>query len=503
MLISSEIWLIVIPLLGGLLLLFPAAHKVIKSVVWLVCSVQVALTSHLTHGVWYNGPTRVLIGGWTAPIGINFYSDGLTAFMLMVTTAIACGISFYALAFYAKQSGFSKQHESSIFWTLWLFLWASLNALFLSADLFNIYIALELISLSGVILATLTEKRDALVAAMRYLLAAFLGSMCYLLGVALLYGMYGTLDIFLIGERIELNATTALAFSTILLGLLIKTALFPLHFWLPPAHSTASSPVSAALSALVIKASFFVLLRLWFVAYNGTIPLAIGQLLGVMGALAIFWGSFQALRQNRLKLLVAHSTVAQVGYLFLLFPLTAFAVTELNHFNYPWISQAWTGTMYQLASHAIAKASMFMAVGIIIYAANTDELSALRGMSRNLPLPTFALSLSGISLIGLPPSGGFIAKWLMLQAVIESGQWWWLPVVLIGGLLTAAYVFLMIGYAFRVPDEVREVRTVSISIQIVTLLLAVLSVVIGFRLVEPFDLLLIGTNFSFTPRLGV
>jgi len=502
MFISPEIWLIIIPLIGGLLT-FTVRRKFLRAIVWLVCAVVLVLTGSLTITVWYQGPLRVLLGGWPAPIGINFYADGLTAFMLIVTGIVGTGISLYALSFYSKESNFAGSHEKNIFWSLWLLLWASLNALLLSADLFNIYIALELISLSAIILATITEKKDALVAAMRYLLAAFLASMSYLLGVALLYGAYGTLDIFLLGELIELNPTTALAFSAIVLGLIVKTALFPLHFWLPPAHSTASSPVSAALSALVVKASFFVLLRLWFVAYNGVIPLSVGQFLGILGAIAIFWGSFQALRQNRLKLLVAHSTVAQIGYLFLLFPLTAFAITELTFFNYPWVTHAWTGTMYQLASHAIAKASMFMAVGIIIYAAGTDELSALQGMSRSLPIPTFALALSGISLIGLPPSGGFVAKWLILKAVIESGQWWWVPVIVIGGLLTAGYVFLMIGYAFRLSENVAEVLPVPYSIQLVVLFLALFSVVIGFRLVEPFDLLQIGTTFSFTPRLGL
>jgi multicomponent Na+:H+ antiporter subunit D len=416
------------------------------------------------------------LGGWPLPLGIGQRADGLSLIFLLLSALTGGLISLYAGAYYSARE--ETRRAANHFWPLWLLLWGGLHALFLAADVFNAYILLEVVGLSSVALTTLSGRTQALTAALRYLIAAMVGSLVFLLGVVLLYGEYGMLDIPTLGEHLRRTLPTVAAFSLMLFGLLLKTALLPFHFWLPSAHGNATAPVSAILSGLVVKGSFYLILRIWFELFPVAVNPVAAQILGALGAVAIIWGSYQALRQKRLKLLVAHSTVGQIGYLFLLFPLTMPATAISGH--PPWILQAWTGSICQAFSHTAAKAAMFLAVGNIIYGLGSDRMDNLREIAGRMPLTTFTLALSGVSLMGLPPSGGFVAKWMTLNAVMASGQWWWVPVIVLGGLLTAGYVFLMLSYAFTPAVEPTELRSVPRTMELTALLLAMLSIMVGF-----------------------
>jgi len=420
------------------------------------------------------GAQRYAVGGWGAPLGIDLYADGLSLLMLMVTAVVGLGISVYS-------TGYFERKPSTLFWPLWLFLWAALNALFLSADIFNLYITLELLGLAAVALVALAGGADALTSAMRYLLVSLLGSLFYLLGVALLYHSFGSVDIAILAQRVEPSPAVWTAVGLMSAGLLLKTALFPLHFWLPPAHASAPTPVSALLSALVVKASFYILLRLWLEIFPLTTS-ALGQLLGLLGAAAVLWGGVQALRQTRLKLLIAYSTVAQLGYLFLAFPLGS--------------SIAWKGALYLLLSHALAKAAMFMAAGNIIRFGGHDRIADLDRVAHRLPLTVTAFALAGVSSMGLPPSGGFIGKWLLLDAALRAGQWWWVIILILGGLLAAAYIFKVIGYAFTQAGVLHETETVPITMEWAALALALAAVLLGLFAPWPLALMEIGLPFG-------
>jgi formate hydrogenlyase subunit 3/multisubunit Na+/H+ antiporter MnhD subunit len=309
--------------------------------------------------------------------------------------------------------------------------------------------------------------------------------MLYLLGTVLLYGAYGTLDIVLLSERIrgEPAAWTAITLMTV--GLLAKTALFPLHLWLPPAHAGAPAPASAVLSALVVKGSFILVLRLWFDVMPGMTGQAAAQLLAALGAAAILFGSVLALRQARLKMLIAYSTVAQLGYLFLMFPLAAGQGAAQPG--------AWSGGLLQAISHACAKAAMFMAAGLIAQALGHDRIAGLGGIGRALPMTLFAFGIAGLSLMGVPPSGGFTAKLLLLAAAIETGQWWWALVILAGGLLTGGYLYRVLAPAVtetQVP--LARCAPVARSREAVVLALALVSMVLGLVPLAAFGLLQVG-----------
>ena len=266
-------------------------------------------------------------------------------------------------------------------------------------------------------------------------------------------------------------------------GLLAKTALFPLHLLLPPAHANAPAPASAVLSALVVKASFFLVVRLWFGVLPGLADGAAMAVLGALGSSAVLVAGVVALRQARLKLLIAYSTLAQLGYLFLMFPLAAGA--------HPWSADAWTAGIVQALSHALAKAGMFLAAGLVAEAIGHDRLAGLRGLGRAMPMTALALGLGGLSLMGLPPSGGFVAKWLLLQASVQSGQWVYAAVVLAGGLLAGGYVFRIVAPALAGGNLV--VRTgIGRAREAIALALAAAAVLLGFAPSSLSALLLIG-----------
>ena len=317
---------------------------------------------------------------------------------------------------------------------------------------------------------------------------ALFGSLLYLLGAVVLYGAYGTLDIVLLSGCIRAEPAAWAAISLMTSGLLAKAALYPFHLWLPPAHAGAPAPASAVLSGLVVKAPFFVVVRLWFDVMPGLPEHAAAQVLGALGAAAIIFGSVVALRQVRLKLLIAYSTVAQIGYLFLMFPLAV--KPETGH---PWSTAAWTGGVLQAISHTFAKAAMFMAAGLIAEALGHDRIAGLAGVSRVLPITVFAFALGGLSLMGLPPSGGFVAKAMLLTAAVAAGQWWWAVVVLTGGLLAGGYVFLVLVRALADASEpLNLLSTISPGRQAVVAVLALAAVLLGFVPLRPFELLQIG-----------
>jgi formate hydrogenlyase subunit 3/multisubunit Na+/H+ antiporter MnhD subunit len=324
---------------------------------------------------------------------------------------------------------------------------------FVSGDLFTLYVALELLTFAGVPLVCLDGRGETLRAALRYLLFALAGSVLYLLGAVLLYGAYGTLDIRLLALRIAPGPVAWTAAALMTTGLLAKTALFPLHLWLPPAHAGAPAAASAVLSALVIKGSWFLVVRLWFDAMPGVVTPAAAQLLAALGAAAIVAGNVVAMRQERLKLLVAYSTVAQIGYLFLMFPLAFDAGTgELAR------GAALSGGMLQAVSHATAKAAMFMAAGMMYAALGHDRIADLAGAARAVPLSVLAFALGGVALTGIVPSGAYLAKKLLLDAADASGQWWWSAVLQAGGMLTAGYVVLVLAHALRRAEAPVEPR---------------------------------------------
>lgn len=479
---------IILPV-AGILLSLALGGRYSERLAVVLIPVGVLTVSALFADVWRNGHSLTyIVGGWSPPLGIALRADGLSVAIMFTTAIVILAVGVFAQGDFRTQPGSSEARAPFVFWILLLGVWSAMNLVFLAGDLFTLYVALELLTFAAIPLVSLDGRTETLQAALRYLLFAILGSMFYLVGAALLYGAYGTLDIALLAQRVHAGPATIAAAAIMTSGLLAKTALFPLHLWLPPAHAGAPAAASAVLSALVVKGSFFVVVRLWFDVMPQLPGLAGTQILGTLGAAAILFGNVLALRQLRLKLLVAYSTVAQIGYLFLMFPL-AFNAASLSLQS----GGALTGGVLQAISHATAKAAMFMAAGLIHATLGHDRIAGLAGIARVLPMTVFTFALGGISLIGLPPSGGFWAKWLLLSAAVTTGQWWWAVIMLAGGLLTSSYVFLVLWHAMTPSHKpLRFDVAVPRYQEAAALSLALCSLFLGFIAFGPADVLQIG-----------
>lgn len=438
-----------------------------------------------------------VVGAWQPPLGIALRADGLSGTMIIMTAVVVVVVGLFAQAQFRLHAAVGEGRAQATFWMMLLALWSALNAVFMGEDLFNLYVALELLTFAAVPLVCLDGRAETVGAALRYLLFALVGSLLYLLGCGLILGQYGTLDLLALSRLGRPDPALSAALALMIVGLLAKAALFPLHLWLPPAHAGAPAPASAILSALVIKAPVFLILRLVLdVAQPGAAAIA-GQLLAVLGAVSILFCSVMALRQARLKLMIAYSTVAQIGYLFIVFPLAGSAEPP------PWGTIAWTGGALQLVSHALAKAAMFLAAGVIAEAFGHDRIADLGGFGRVLPLSAAAFGLAGLSLMGIPPSGGFIAKCLLLTAAVIEGYPWLAATILAGGLLAGAYVFRVIDKALAIPaTPIAACRAVPRRMELAALALAVAAVLLGFVPLRPFGFLQIGrgdANLAWTP----
>ncbi|WP_150463212.1 complex I subunit 5 family protein [Nesterenkonia ebinurensis] len=449
--------LVLLPLLAAaVMIVLPHLWRRILGVVFGVLTA--GLTVPVIAQVSASNLPELVLGGFEAPLGIHLRGDGLAAVFLGVTALVGLVLTGYAAVVTKAEgsyfSGSSWQPGNPGFWPLWLGCWSGLNAVYLSGDLFNLYVGLELVGLTAVALVAL-GGRSSWEAALRYLFIAVLGSLLFLAGVGLLVSVTGTLDIEQTREALEQlddQAAPLLALVLITLGLGMKIALLPMHRWLVPAHSAAPSAVSPILSGLVIKAALVVLLRTWLWA----VPLVQGSqwlawLLGALGAAAVLVGSVLALRQTRLKPLVAYSTVAQIGYWFLAFPLLP---TDNN--DDALAAGAFHAVVSLAAGHAIAKAGLFAAAGLLKDRCGTDEIDALRGAGVHQPALILAMGMCAVGLIGLPISLGFTGKWQLTTAAVAAGHWWLVVVIAAGTLLTAGYLLRGIAPLLLAPAEQPE-----------------------------------------------
>lgn len=479
MMAASPAWLVAAPLVGAILafvlqperrggvaLLLGGVTAICGVVTWTICGAL------LRGGAW-----RVAVGAWPSSVGIGLNVDGLSAAFLAIVWLVLLAAS--TDAWRSRVDPRSNQLADDVraartFWPLWFLLWAGLNALFLTADLFNLYVCLELVGLTSVALVASAGGAGPLRAALRYFFVNVAASLAFFLGVALVYHRYEALDFQRLASLVRPDGETTLALSLLSGALLFKAAIVPLHGWLPAAHAAAPAPVSALLSALVVEAPLYLLLRLWWFCFPGLPGSAAAALIGVLGSAGLVWGSLQAIRAVRLKELVAYSTVAQIGLLLVAVPLVRSSANP----------RAWAGLVFLAAAHALAKAAMFLAAGGVARAYGHDRLSELAGFGTRHPVHAYALGLAGMSLMGVPGTGGFMGKWLLATSPATPADLVWVVIIAGSALLTAGYVWRVLVPAIRpeprgAPQEggAQERGWAALALALAALLLGVASAV--------------------------
>jgi multicomponent Na+:H+ antiporter subunit D len=393
------------------------------------------------------GVISYAMGSWPPPWGIEYRVDALSAFMLVLVSAIGALVAPYALRSVAAEVPREQQY---LYYAVHCLCLAGLLGMTITGDAFNVFVFMEVASLAMYVLIALGRDRRALLAAYQYLLLGTIGATFYVIGVGLLYLVTGTLNIADMAERLAQAGATrpvlaALAFITV--GLSLKLALFPLHLWLPNAYAYAPSAATSFLAATATKVSVYVLLRFYFTVFGPGLvvhTLPVPEILIGLSIAAIVTASLVALWQSDFKRLLAYSSVAQIGYITLGIGLAT--------------KDGLTAAIVHLFNHGITKGALFMLVGGIALRAGGVGFERLQGLARTMPLTCLGVTLAGLSLIGVPGTAGFISKWYLVLGALEAGHWWLAGLVVVTSLIAVAYVWRFVEAAYLNEPPVGAAR---------------------------------------------
>lgn len=427
----------------------------------------------LLQRVQQEGVIIYQLGGWPAPWGIEYRLDAVNALLQLVVTALAAVILPFAGP---SVSAEVRRDRHSLFYAAVLLLIAGLLGICATGDAFNVFVFLEISSLSTYALIAMGRDRRALTAAYRYLIMGTLGATFYLIGIGLLYALTGTLNMQDLALRLPAvtdtrTAHTAVAF--VITGVCLKLALFPLHLWLPNAYTYAPSAISALIAATATKVAVYLLLRFTYGILGIEFSfgnLQLDQILLALALIGIVSASLVAIHQNNAKRLLAYSSVAQIGYMIL--GMSMISLSGL------------TASLLHLFNHALMKGALFMALGCVALRVRSTEIEAMRGLGRRMPWTMAAFVVGGLSLIGMPLTVGFVSKWYLIQGALELGWWPVVILILIGSLMALVYVWRIVEVAYFQPNEsgLREEAPLLMLLPTWTLVLANLYFGIDTRL---------------------
>lgn len=434
---------VVVPLIAAPLTVLLRRRSLAFAVALAASWAAFAIAVLLWLQVGERGTISYAIGSWPAPWGIEYRVDRLSAFVLVLVAGIAAVVLPYSRASVEAEVPPQQQY---LFYTMFVLCLAGLLGITITGDAFNIFVFLEISSLSTYVLIALGRDRRALVAAYQYLIMGTIGATFIVIGIGLLYLMTGTLNLADMGRRIGAVQHTrpvlaALGFLTV--GISLKLALFPLHQWLPNAYAFAPSAVAAFLAATATKVAVYVLLRFYFSVFGQAEvfeKLPMQEVMLLLALAGMFAASIIAIFQTDLKRLFAYSSVAQIGTIVL---GLSFGTTD-----------GLIATVVHLFNHGVTKGAIFMLLGGVALVMGGTSLSRVQGLGQRMPLTSFGIVVCGLSLIGVPGTAGFISKWYLLLAALQKGQWWLVFLIVLSSLLAAVYVWRFVEAAyFREPRK--------------------------------------------------
>jgi multicomponent Na+:H+ antiporter subunit D len=403
-------------------------------------AVAVVAALALLREVLAVGRVRHTVGGWQAPIGIEFVVDGLSAFMLVTITVIAFSVALYSREAVPRET----PGREVAFYGMMMILLLGLCGMVLTGDLFNLYVFIEISALSGYALVSIGDARAA-VSAFRYVILGTLGASFYLLGVGFLYLLTGSLnmaDVARLLPAIADNPVVVVSLAMMVGGLGLKMALFPLHFWLPDAYTTASSTATALVAPVMTKVSAYVILRMLFFVYGAELSERLGAnaVIGWLSAAGIVVASLMAMAQTDVKRMLAYSSVAQLGYIGVGIGLAT--------------PRALVGAMLHVLNHATMKCCLFLVTGSVDMQTGRRRVAEWAGLGRVMPWTCAAFTIAALAMVGLPPTNGFFSKWYIVLGSVEAGAGVLGVVVVASSLLTAGYMFRLIERMWAAPAPV-------------------------------------------------
>ena len=390
----------------------------------------------LYQEVYLHTAISYALGNWVPPLGIEYLIDKVSIIPIIIIALI----SFLA-TFFASKIMPAEINNSSIskVYSLWLLAIAGLIGLVTTGDAFNLFVFLEISSLASVALVAMGGQKDkqALVAAYNYLILGAIGATFYVIGVGLLYGITGTLNLADLSNRIaEISDNKALiaGFGFMVIGIMLKAAVFPLHIWLPRAYAYAPSAVSVLLAATATKASLYILARILFSVFDisdNLITYTLQYIILPLSILAMFAGTIMAIYEKDIKRLLAHSSIAQIGYITLAFAIGTKASVAAGFIH--------------LFNHALIKGALFMAITSMgFYINKRITINNLSGLGRAMPITFVCFVICSLSLAGIPLTAGFISKLYIIKASISADGIWIAFLILTSSALSVVYLWKMI-----------------------------------------------------------
>ncbi|MCW9014639.1 MAG: monovalent cation/H+ antiporter subunit D family protein [Gammaproteobacteria bacterium] len=465
MLAHLPILQVIVPLMAAPLCLFLTRSRLVWLFTLIASGLAFLISSLLLQQVMVSGTIIYELGGWDAPWGIEYRIDQLNAFLLLIISAVST-IVLLAAHTSIKQEIPADRH--TLFYILYLLSLAGMLGIVATGDAFNVFVFLEISSLSAYALIALGKDRRALWASYQYLIMGTIGATFILIGIGMMYQMTGTLNMDDLSKRLPEVAhtrTVFTAFAFVIVGVCLKLALFPLHLWLPNAYAYAPSIVTAFFAATATKVAVYLLIRFTFSVFGLSFSftaLPLQMLFVVLGLLGIFAASIAAIYQKNVKHLFAYSSVAQIGYM-----IVGFSVSTTTGLM---------ATLLHLFNHALMKSALFLALAAVVYRIGSVQLSQFHGLGRQMPFTMAAIVIGGLSLIGVPLTVGFVSKWYLALATLENGWWPVTALILLGSLLAIVYVWRIVEVAYFKPpiagrESIKE-APLSFLIPIWTLVIA-------------------------------
>ncbi|WP_022694531.1 monovalent cation/H+ antiporter subunit D family protein [Ponticaulis koreensis] len=426
----------------------------------------------LLQDVMAHGRVSYALGGWAPPLGIEFAADMLNAPVLVLVSVIGVLATIFAMPTIVQDI---NEEKRSLFLSAYLLCFAGLMGVAITGDAFNLFVFLEISSISTYVLVAIGGSRDrrAFTAAYNYLIMGSLGATFYVIGIGFLYAATGTLNMADMASRIPEVAdskTIHAGFAFIVAGLALKAAMFPLHQWLPNAYTYSPSFVTVFLSATATKVAFYALVRLLFSVFSPELEfqqVVFTWVLAPMAAVAAIACSFQAVFQTNIKRMLAYSSVAQVGYMLMGLSLASAA--------------GLSASMFHMINHALMKGALFMAVAGVVMSLGSSQLKDFAGVARKAPWTATALGISALSLVGVPLTAGFLSKVALFQAALMQDWWWAVVVLAISSVLAVLYVGRMLETVFfKTPGPAQlQVKEAPLMLLIPLWVLALGSIYFG------------------------
>lgn len=384
------------------------------------------------------GPLHYRLGGWEAPWGIAYDVDAVNALVLSVVAAVAL-VNLVAARVSLEAE---PPHRVGALYALYVLSVTGMLGMVVTGDVFNLYVLLEITSLSGYALVSMGDDRAPL-AALNYVFLGTIGASFYLLGVGFLYTVTGSLNMADIARLLPAlygSKAVLAAFVMIMVGLWFKAAFFPLHSWLPGAYSFAPPAVAGLLAPLMTKVMIYVMIRLMLSVFTPAYSFALAtlnQAVVWLAVLAIVAGALLSLAARDFRRMLTYIIVGEVGYM---------------------VGGAWlgtrlglTGSLLHLVNDAAMTLCVFLAAAAFTYRYKGESLHSLRGLFRRMPWTMGALVIGGLSIIGVPPTCGFFSKWYLLSAGIQAGQWGYVAALLFSSLVNLVLFFRVFEIAYFEP----------------------------------------------------